>query len=222
MTPFKIPAEIGRVQVIHPTPKTVLSVSKNDGPIAIDMLAQLWLSEGIPHAFGQCPAVYSAIRSWLAKRLNIHPKEISMVGSGRLGKSLAPRKFGRKFGAQSDLDLFVVSEALFEALTLEFFQWKSDYDSNIRLPRSSREKRFWDDNKTRVPKTIHRGFIDVKFIPVFYEWSQRIINSMWQLKKKLDITPAAPKIKNASIRVYRDWNSSIRQISLNLSQSIDN
>ena len=70
-------------------------------------LAQLWMTEGIPFAFVECPVLYDSVRLWLGKRLNVHAKEISITGSGRTGESLNPQRTGKPFDAKSDLDLFV-------------------------------------------------------------------------------------------------------------------
>ena len=70
-----------------------------------------------------CPAVYASMRAWLACELDVHPKEISMTGSGRLGESWVPNQLGIPFGPQSDLDLFLVSSDFFARVEEDFLRW---------------------------------------------------------------------------------------------------
>ena len=58
------------------------------------VVARLWVSEGIPFAFRECPALYEVARAWLAEQLGLDSREISLRGSGRLGYSLSPKKMG--------------------------------------------------------------------------------------------------------------------------------
>ena len=97
MKPFDVPHSMISFQNVYPSAKSVLERVKAGNKSTRTALAQLWLSEGIPYAFAGCPAVYEAMRSWLAIRLKVHAKQISMVGSGRLGTSLSPEKINNPF-----------------------------------------------------------------------------------------------------------------------------
>jgi hypothetical protein len=100
-----------------------------------EILARLWLTEGIPFAFQGTPSVYEEIRGWLSHRLNVHPKEITLVGSARIGYSLAaPPDLGKPFGKHSDLDLCVVSADLFRRFVEAVEQFKVDYQTGKVLP----------------------------------------------------------------------------------------
>ncbi|MFP3939739.1 MAG: hypothetical protein ACLF0P_05480 [Thermoanaerobaculia bacterium] len=195
-----------------------MDAAKNGGEQARQALARLWLSEGIPYAFRDCPAVYESMRSWLANRLGVHAKEISVAGSARLGASLSPVKLGRPFGSKSDLDVFVVSAQLFEIVRKEFCRWSLDFESGRVKPRNAREEGFWQDNNYRGDKLIRRGFIDQKLIPNLdaYADIRNISESMWALAQKLNVTERAPRPKRASTRCYKSWDAFVRQAALNL------
>ena len=45
---------------------------------------------------------------------NIHPSQIVMVGSAKLGFSISPHKRYREFGDTSDIDLAIISKELFD------------------------------------------------------------------------------------------------------------
>ena len=218
MEPFRIPELLGDLAYPYPDPGLVLNAAGQGGEQARIALAQLWLSEGLPYAFRECPAVYESIRSWLSAMLDVHAKEIGIVGSARLGASLARNKLGRKFSDISDLDLFIVSKDLFEKLREEFCQWSLAFEGDEVTPRNEKEEEYWADNNKRGPKLIGRGFLDQKMIPCLeqYPVTKKIGQVMWQLVEKLKLTPSAPKPSKASARCYKSWDSFVRQNSLNL------
>lgn len=219
MEPFKIPESLKNLTDPYPDPKVLLEAAHSGGESARIALAQLWLSEGIPQAFSNCPAVYEAVRSWLSTQLDVHAKEISLVGSARLGKSLKRGKLGEPFSNyESDLDLFIVSSNLFERLKEDFYRWASDFESGRIKPRNNREAYYWRDNEKRLPINIQRGFIFSDRIPIRAEYpsAQKVNVTMSSLVDKLKITPEAPKPKKASVRCYSSWDSFVRQMLLNL------
>ena len=223
MEPFRIPEPLRNLTYPYPDPSLVLDAASQGGEPARIALAQLWLSEGLPYAFRECPAVYEAVRSWLSIMLGVHAKGIGIVGSARLGASLAPNKLGRKFSNTSDLDLFIVSKDLFEKLREEFCQWSRAFESGEVTARSTTEEKYWPENNKRVPKNITGGFLDSKFIPNHesYPVTESIAESMFLLTKKLKDTSNAPKPSKASVRCYKSWDSFVRQNSLNLRAGAD-
>ncbi len=180
-------------------------------------LVQLWITEGIPYAFKDCPGIYASMRAWLACELDVHPKEISMTGSGRLGESWGPKKLGTPFGPESDLDLFLVSPNFFARVKEDFIRWSNEYGCGEVRPRHAREKEYWDDHRRRGPGIIQRGFLDAWMIPTWdrYETGQHVEETMSRLKRKLEVTNGLV-VKEASVRVYRDMKSLVDQASLNL------
>jgi hypothetical protein len=184
-----------------------------------ELIVRLWLTEGCPSAFRGCPAIYEDLRGWLASRFGIHPKEITLVGSARFGYSLAPQpEFGRPFGEHSDLDLSAISVPLFERMSAAYNAFAEDYRNGRVVPRTQRERTLWDGNLEFGERNIPRGFLDASKVPNFsrYQVVQEINQAMWALVKKLEATAAAPKVRHASTRVFRDWPSFINQTSLNL------
>jgi len=182
-------------------------------------IARLWLSEGIPYAFRTLPGLYESLRRWLARELDVSAKEITLIGSGRQGYCLSPGKdTGRPFGNHSDLDLTIISERHFRKLETAFERWNIDYAAGTVSPRNDIERKYWDDNKKSVPIGLKRGFIDPKKIPTWnrYPEAQMIAQVKYFAHEKLKITPEAPAVRELSIRIYRDWDSFIRQMAINL------
>jgi len=176
-----------------------------------------FITEGVPSAFEELPTLYEGIREFLATRLSVTPKDVTLVGSARLGYSLAPPpSYGTPFSANSDLDFAVVSASLFQGLAQVFAQWKADVAAGREITRNAREERFWADNLKRVPLNIERGFIDAYKVPNRYELSIRVAQTMWQVQVRLARTPLAPQVRRAGLRIYRDWNALFRQQLMSL------
>ena len=222
MEPFSIPTALRDLTGHYPEPRLVLDAAILGGEQAQRVLARLWLSEGIPSAFQECPAVYEAVRSWLSAFLGVHAKEIGIAGSARLGASLAPNKLGRPFSDTSDLDMFVVSKSLFEKLREEFCQWSLAFENGEITARNPTEERYWRENNKLGPRRIARGFLDQWMIPNRdqYPITMKISHCTWLLVEKLKRTPSAPRPKSASVRCYVSWDSFVGQVSLNLSKGV--
>jgi hypothetical protein len=159
------------------------------------------------------------LRRWLARRLDVSSKEITLIGSGRQGFCLSPgKRIGRPFGEHSDLDFAVISSRLFGKLVAVFERWNAEYKSGIVLPRNERERLLWDANRKSIATGLDRGFIDPHKLPTWnrYPEAQMIGQTRYVANEKLRITPVAPAVHNLSIRVYRDWDSFIRQMAINL------
>lgn len=181
-------------------------------------IARLWLSEGLPAAFRGTPGVYESLRSWLGNRIGVNPKEITVVGSARAGFSLASSQFGRPFGEHSDLDLSVVSTVLFAKVTADFERFALDFEAHDISARSEREDMFWNENVAFGRRNIPKGFFDLKKLPSQprYPVAKSVNSAMWELVRRLKITPDAPTVKSASIRAYRDWSAFVERVSFNL------
>ena len=162
---FAIGPQLAKLTGAYPRPQDVLEAAAV-GQREKAILARLWISEGIPFAFRRCPGLYEEVRDSLAKRLELDAKQISVVGSGRLGYSLAPKKWGEPYRAMSsDLDLFAVSGGLFERLREDFERWHDDYAGGETQPSTDKERYYWNVNRKETPDRIRKGFIDSIRVP---------------------------------------------------------
>lgn len=219
MRPFEISESIGELKEVYPSAEVIMTAVGKSRKSEIYAIARLWLSEGIPFAFREKPGLYEVVRDWVANRLSIHPKQLTLIGSGRQGSSLAPPpKTGKRFDGESDLDWSAVSQELFDRCKEEFESWATDYRNGVVEPRNQTEKQYWTENIASCPKMITRGFIDPYKIPIWdiYPLSQLIANSMWLVARKCQSTDGAPRFKKSTIRVYRDWSAFIKQLTINL------
>ena len=219
MQPFNVSVVLDPLTEVYPAADVLLAAVKASDRDVRYAISRLWLSEGIPFAFRARPALYEALRIWLARRLQVQAKEITIIGSGRQGFSLSPdENVGQPFRPESDLDMTVVSSRLFQSLGDAFVRWEQDYTHGVVHPRGEKERKYWDDNQRNCPCALQRGFIDPHKIPTWspYPESITVNNALWEIQEKLKVTQHAPTIRKVSVRVYRDWDSFIRQMAINL------
>jgi hypothetical protein len=223
MLPFEISEKFGDFNKLYPECEDLIQIIKS-GPYYEKLeIARLWLSEGIPYAFKNCPIIYEKIRGWMAYRFGIHAKEITLIGSGRIGYSLAPHpKLGKAFDSTSDLDFSAITNKLFDQCVYAFDLWSDDYSKGIVSATNSAEKYYWGENLKTVPNNISKGFIDPYKIPLRekYKIAQLIESTLWMLKEKLMRTKGTPQIKRASLRVYKSWDAFLNQLRINLSAAL--
>ncbi len=78
-----------------------------------EVLAKVFLLEGVPFVFKDSPMKYVIFREQVAERFGVGSHDVCIVGSAKLGFSPSPYKFGTSFSTTSDVDVVVVSESLF-------------------------------------------------------------------------------------------------------------
>jgi hypothetical protein len=219
LKPLDVPSILDKLTDQFPSRNVLLEAALDREGAARFYIARLWLSEGIPFAFIPRPAVYESMRRWLARRLALEPKEITVVGSARTGFSLSPDKnLGREFGPHSDLDLAVVSFSFFERLRCAFRRWADDFEASSVKPTNETEATYWRENLNRCPSNLKRGFIDANRIPLLPEYREasEVAQAIYLLRGKLRETDGSPQVRKVSIRCYRDWDSFASQMAMNL------
>jgi len=221
MVGFSFTGDVSRLTEVYPQPNLLRSVLPKLSTSEKISFLQLWVTEGIPYAFKDLPVLYDAARVWLANQLGIHAKELTIIGSGRLGYSLCEKpEFGKPFG--KDLDFSAVSASLFNTVVADFNLWKNDIDSGHLTPRTPKQHKYWPSSLDKLPKNICSGFIDPYKIPTLHKYQhvQGIQDALSRMCKKLEISTHKPKTTLVSLRVYRDWDAFVRQMELNLSDVV--
>ena len=93
--------------------------------------------------FGTCHVLdddrYFDIKLRIADNFRIHPSAVIVVGSSKLGFSIADSKRYRPFGDTSDIDVAIVSAPLFDNYWKAVFDYKTqrnfwEKESNFSLP----------------------------------------------------------------------------------------
>jgi hypothetical protein len=114
----------------------------------VDEVLQDYVFSGDPYAFRDQPNALLKLRSHVSSTLKVDEKNIVVVGSAQIGFSLSPDNFPRWFTDQSDIDVVVVDERLFDIVWHTLLQWH--YPRRQRLPRgdwawasSRRKELYW-------------------------------------------------------------------------------
>jgi hypothetical protein len=85
------------------------------------VLAKVFLLEGVPFVFEKSPMKYVIFREQVAERFGVGSQDVCIVGSAKLGYSPSPYQFGTPFSEQSDVDVVIISEPLFYRGSRELF-----------------------------------------------------------------------------------------------------
>jgi hypothetical protein len=181
------------------------------------------LINNIPFAFKVTPILYEQIIQYLADKINITPADIKLIGSAKTGFSLNPSPdYGRAFSQNSDLDFSLINQNIFSELEGEFNSWANQFQSGNLLPQNKNQETYWPENLNNCPKNLKRGFIDTNKIPSHNQFlkTQTINNSLYLIKDKLEKVHKII-IKKASLRVYKDWASFSRQLTINTESIIN-
>lgn len=130
---------------------------------------------------------YYDLRQQVSDNFSIHPNEIVIVGSAKLGFSIAPQKRYREFCDTSDIDLAIISEKLFSKV------WKDIFYYNCRS----------DWNPKDFSKYLFKGWIRPDKIP--HDDSFTFANEWFEYFMKVTNSGHFGSIK-ISGGIYKDWN----------------
>jgi hypothetical protein len=163
----------------------------NDSP---DLVASLWILDGIPKVFAGDLTLYSRWRQKLAQKLEVDPSEIRITGSAAVGISLHPQKNFRNFGPDSDIDIAVISEHHFNTA------WRCL--RNLRSKRHGFPPATKQSIQDHVNKYIYWGTIAtdkiINILPFGREWSSG-------LHEMRSVDPTKNRVLKA--RIYKDFDS---------------
>lgn len=145
------------------------------------------ISTGHPFAF-TCNEYYE-LRSMVAAQFQLHPSDVVVVGSTRIGFSLDPEQLYRPVRRRSDIDIALVSRDRFDDYWERVFQY-----SKLNLG--------WDQNK-RFKNNLFNGWIDPRFLP-----NAPTFNVGVKWAEFFDVMMASRKYGRRTItaRLYRSWD----------------
>jgi hypothetical protein len=115
----------------------------------IDTIIRKYIMHGEPYIIPDNK--YFDLKYCIANNFHIHPTSIFMVGSGKLGFSIKPKRRYQFFGEKSDIDMAIISLELFETV------WKEVYSFWIENGWWSKEEDF--------KKYLFRGWIRPDLLP---------------------------------------------------------
>jgi hypothetical protein len=151
------------------------------------------LVAGLPFAFRDSPADYDTLRVTLSAALHLPADAMTVVGSGRIGFSLSPEKYGTPFLPDSDLDVVVVSAELFDIAWFDLLRLGRKYFSLEKKVQS------WID--THKENHIFFGFI----VPDRLPGAVAISPAWFRTFKGLARNPSLAG-RDVNGRLYRTWD----------------
>jgi hypothetical protein len=154
--------------------------------------------------FGDCYAMNDAkhlhLRDTVAehfrmRNFHVYPNEVIIVGSAKLGFSIAPDKRYNPFSETSDIDIAIASSQLFDELLQEVFDW-TESGSAEALAWPNRAKRIFTDY-------LLRGWFRPDKLPsaTYCE----LCRDWWEFFEQL---PSTGEYGSSKIRagVYKSWH----------------
>jgi len=105
-------------------------------------LVRRYLIYGEPFVYQESIWKYYELKERIARQFNTHPHNVIMVGSAKLGFSIAPKKNWKVFNEESDIDIVIVSESAFTSFWSKLFL----FNENISHEKAEEEnyKKFKD------------------------------------------------------------------------------
>lgn len=221
--PFLISDNSVQLKDVYPNAEDIKNAFAKSNDSERLGIIRLWITEGIPFAFKDNPILYEEMRSYIARGVDVNPKEVTLVGSARIGYSLEKKFWGKAFTNKSDLDFTIVSSNLFNDLVLDFQKWAGDFASKKVTPYNPKQNLNWLESIMTTDQNILKGYINTKnlFSHVNYPTIRKCYRTMTKLKERLEVTQNSPSVEDASIRVYSDWKSCTRQLEINFKTALN-
>lgn len=151
----------------------------------------------------------------IADSLNVHIRDIAVVGSGKLGFSIKPYKNVLEFypfkkfdeNKISDIDIAIVSSRLFDNQLMKMYKYTSQYTNHGN----------WNEKTDRKSFAYYmlKGWLKPDYIPKGYKISIEIQKVISDFKMKYG--------RDINIGIYKSWYffeayhiNNIKNINLNL------
>jgi hypothetical protein len=169
------------------------------GTQPLDRIVQDTLFPGTPFIFRGDAAIYDRFRSVLSAGLGVPAGDIIVVGSAALGFSMAPLTFGERFNANndSDVDVIVVSQPLFEQAWQDLLAWHHSKKWSIAR---ARVQMILDHHR----RTIYWGHVWPDILSQISAVTEPWISSFRGLSREPDLA-----VFNFQGRLYKSWNHAL-------------
>lgn len=181
-----------------------------------NIVVQKYLLDGSCHFFDSNDECDEFIfKKTIADSLNVHIRDIAIVGSGKLGFSIKPDKDVLSFypfknfdeNKTSDIDIAIVSSRLFDNQLIKMYEYTSQYTSHENWKKNT--------DRNSFAKYILKGWLKPDFIPKGYEITNGIQKVISEYKMKYG--------RDINIGIYKSWYffetyhiNNIKNINLNL------
>lgn len=106
--PYPTPSEFGRIL---------------QAAASVDDVVRQHVFQGVPYAFRSKPSSMQRLTDHLCGKMTLNASNVVVVGSAKIGFSLSPDNFPRKFSPNSDIDVVIVSEPMFDEFWHSMLRW---------------------------------------------------------------------------------------------------
>lgn len=89
-------------------------VALSDSLQTDQLIVKKYIIHGTPYVFKDDDHKYFDLKYEIATKFKENPECVHMVGSAKLGFSIAPTKLWNSFSEESDIDIAIISRTLFE------------------------------------------------------------------------------------------------------------
>ncbi|UII81593.1 hypothetical protein [Flagellimonas sp. CMM7] len=118
--------------------KAAFKAELNNDLISDTAIIRKNLLHGNPIIFQDDEEKYFYLKQKVASFFNISTTKIVMVGSAKLGFSIAPKKLWNDFNEESDIDIVVISEEVFD----EYWKELLDFNINTKARTEQEDKMY--------------------------------------------------------------------------------
>ncbi|MBE9100491.1 hypothetical protein [Vacuolonema iberomarrocanum] len=156
-----------------------------------EVIVQKYIVHGTPHIFKSDEDKYFDLKREIAAHFSEHYNNVHMVGSAKLGFSIAPHKLWKHFTIESDIDVVIVSDRLFERM------WEGLHEFNINLVNRTKDE---DCNYKRFVNYFFKGWIRPDLFPLNYP----VKTDWFEFFKSISYTKYGPQ--KVSGALYHSFN----------------
>ena len=157
---------------------------KDLGSLSDDLVVQKHITSG--DSFILDGDRYFLLKHEVSEHFNLHPSQVILVGSGKLGFSIAPNKKYRFFRDESDLDVAIVSVDLFDKMWWDVFEYWN-------------EGGLWERHE-EFKHYLFRGWLRPDYLPTSLQSSRE----WFEFFRKLTATGRYGPYK-ISAAIYQTW-----------------
>ena len=192
----------------------------------VDVIAKVFLLEGLPFIFANSPMKYLVFREQVADRFEIGYQDVCIVGSAKLGFSPSSHKFGRPFSETSDVDVVIISSVLFDRGTHALLEYINGIGPGLVFGQTesvSVKAWVWRAHKEAVRNYVYDNF-NPGLLPYEHSLRKEVFNNISSTSALFLALQPQVFVSKIRCRVFRNWRAaesyyanSLRQVKLSLS-----
>lgn len=170
-------------------------------------IVQKYITDGLPYIFNGDTNIYFKLKQKISEHFGLNPHNVIMIGSAKLGFSLSPNQLWKPFDDESDIDMLIISDVVFDKY------WYDLYDFNIDLVDKSELQ--YEDYRSFM-KHFFRGWVRPELFHFQYpgkkEWEDYFMSISYKEFGNNKITGAVFRTMEFYERYHRRNINNIRTL----------